>query len=283
MPPLHHSLVALLAAVALAVSAGCDPDEPASTATTAPPEPTSTAPTTTTTAPPPKPGRIIVAGDSVIFDAAPALGSLLGAERAEVVGLVAPALTRPAMRALLASRAAEAPTDLVVVMVGIWERAYLSPTGAALGDPGWEEAYVTEVLEPVRGSLAGTGAHLLLLRPPPMRDTRTEQDLTALGAIWQRYAATHPDTVTYADTAGWFDGPGFKDLLPDPMTGELARARRVDGTHLCETGARRLAAGIESLLATTVQRPLPVPVGAPSPDLSWTSRFPADECPPVTG
>ena len=283
MPPLHRLLVALAAVLAVVGAAGCESADDAAVEATTTTASTTTTLITTTTAPP-EPGRIIVAGDSVVFDATPALAALLGPERAEVVGMVAPALTRPAMRSELARRVAEAPTDLLVVMVGIWERAYESPSGATLGQPGWEESYVTEVLEPVRAAVSAAGARLLFLRPPPMRDAQAEQDIAALGQVWDRFASVNEDTVRYVDSSVWFESTlGFQELLTDPSTGAPVRVRRTDGMHLCEHGARRLAQGIESVLSTVVARPLPAADESATEDPAWTSRFPADECPPVTG
>lgn len=277
-------LFALLGAVLGPLLMGCQSsDDPsASTSTPTTHRTTTTASTTTTTAAP-EPIRIIVAGDSMAYDTGPAVQAALDPASAEVVTMVAPALTTPTLRHQIEDRVSEVPTDVVVVMVGVWERGFTTSSGADFGEPGWAEGYEAEVLMPFTAAMAAHGTQVLLLREPPMRDEAANPELLALQGIWEQFAAAHPGALFVHDSGTWVEGAtGYHELLPS-AAGVPERIRRTDGIHLCAAGAIRIGAGIIGLLPLLLDRawePQLVPgweAGA------WTDRFPSDECPPVAG
>lgn len=224
--------------------------------------------------PPPPPPVVVVAGDSIIYDVSPALVDALDPHAAWVVPLIAPALSAESIRVALLATVDETDADVVYVMVGVWERAYRTPAGATIGDPGWSTTYIDDVIDPLGQSITARGARLVFLGPPPIRVASDEAQIAELERLWNEYAASRPD-VRFVDSDTW--------LLDSDVFVELDgphRLRRVDGVHLCAEGARRIAAGIIDELAPELEaaRTAPRPGWGSGP---WVGRFPVDECPPV--
>lgn len=225
--------------------------------------------------PPPPPPVVVVAGDSIIYDVSPALVDALDPHAAWVIPLVAPALSAESIRVLLLSTVDETDPDVVFIMVGVWERAYRTPEGATIGEPGWSAAYIERVIDPLARSIVARGARLVFLGPPPIRVVSDDAQIAELERIWDEYAAPRPG-VSFVDSDAWLlDSDVFVELDgPD-------RLRRIDGVHLCAEGARRIAAGIIDELTAELEaaRTAPRPGWESGP---WVGRFPADECPPAT-
>ncbi|MDZ7673464.1 MAG: hypothetical protein U5K30_00100 [Acidimicrobiales bacterium] len=270
----------LLAAVVLAL-AGCSDaggsseeatlavDRESTSSTGAP----TTEATTTTSAEPPV---IISAGDSIIYDVSPVLVDALDPDVARVVPLVAPAMA-DASTSVLRQRIVDERADLTILMVGVWERVHETAGGHELGEPGFREEYRAEALDPLRDAAAQVGGDVLLLGPPHLRDSTAEAQINQLEASWREYAA-EVSNVDFIDADTWLgDHAGFIEITPT-NDGQTVRLRRLDGIHLCEEGVRRIAAGLMEFLSEM----LASPPHAGWEQGDWTSRFPADECPPVT-
>lgn len=248
---------------------------PAGSVETTAPTTTTTSTTTAATESP----TVIVAGDSIIYDVSPALVEALDPETARVVPMVAPSMSAESSQvAILEAITAERP-DVVVVMVGIWERVYRTPDGAELGDPGWDEAYATVALDPIAEAVAEIGGRLLILGPPHIRVPEDDAEITKLEEVWRDYADAHSD-VAFVDADPWLnDSAVFVELDEDGPT--TTRIRRIDGIHLCEEGARRIASGILDQLAPELEG-VATPPATGWETGAWTARFPADECPPTS-
>jgi hypothetical protein len=225
--------------------------------------------------PPPPPPGVVVGGDSIIYDVSPALVDALHPDAAWIVPLITPALSDHASRNTLLSAVEEQNADVVFVMVGVWERIYRAPDGTTLGDPGWDDAYVANVVDPLAEAISGAGARLVLLGPPHIRVAADDAQIGELERIWAEYAAAEQG-VTFLDSDPWLvDADRFVDI------DGTERIRRLDGLHLCAEGARRIATGIIGELSTELE----AAGTAPRPGWesgSWVNRFPSDECPPVT-
>lgn len=275
-------LAAFASAALVAGACGADDTESTANTTTESSEdattsaPTTGAPTTSTTVP--EPPTVIVAGDSIIYDVAPALSEALDPGAAEVLSMVAPSLAAESSRIALVRQIDEAEPDVVVVMVGVWERAHVTASGFGLGDPGFGAEYRSEALDPVVASVEAVGGRLLILGPPHLREASAERQMVQLEQIWTEFAAGH-EAVDFVDADTWLgDAGAFTEL--EQAGDRTVRLRRTDGIHLCEEGARRIATGVLGLIdsgtpATTVEPGRGWETGA------WTARFPADECPPV--
>lgn len=276
MPRLWRLLAPCLAAVA-GIAACSGADDVVATATTTTTETTtttSTTTTTTTTAPPAPPPVLVVAGDSIIYDVSPVLVDALEPDAARVIPLVTPALSADSNRVTLLSTVDEADPEVVIIMVGIWERTYETPEGAVLGDPGWGTAYIDDVIDPLAQEINANGGRLVLLGPPHIRVTADDAQIATLEQNWSDYADSQPG-VRFVDSDSWLlDSEIFVELDGDD------RIRRLDGIHLCAEGARRIAAGIidevSDELAAAQTAPRPGWESGP-----WIERFPPDECPPA--
>lgn len=264
-------------ATGLAVTA-CSSDDPE----TAPPATATSAPPTTTAAgEPATSARIVAAGDSLMYDTAPALAAALDPATSDVVSMVVPSLHAASARSTLYEAVRAEPTDVVVVMVGVWESGFETEAGADITEPGWGDGYRREVLDPLVGELAGAGAHLLLVAEPPMGAPDAQARFDTIAAVWEQLAQDRPEDASFADSATWLGG-GDEYLevatLPD---GSTRRLRRTDRVHLCGEGAARIALGlIDEIDAVVDPRWEPAVVDGWE-DGPWTDRFPADECPPV--
>lgn len=268
----------VLLTIALFTIAACG-DDPATDAAATPTTTTSTIEPPTTTAPPTP--VVLVTGDSIVYDVAPAVEAALEPDSADVVSLVTPSLGTEPSRSTLISQIEEEDVDVAIVMVGIWERAYRTTSGASLGDEAFAADYRTEALDPIREAVAANGGRLVLTGPPPLRVEADQAQIEALETIWSAYADDH-DGVDFVDADDWIGGGGiYIDVDREgPETVDrpaAARLRRTDGIHLCAEGARRIAAGMIDTISPELDGQPPV-----DPDWEqgpWTARFPEDECP----
>lgn len=221
---------------------------------------------------------LIIAGDSIIYDVAPALVEALDPYSARVLPVVAPSLAADSSRVTLLRRIDAAQPDLVIVMVGVWERAHVTEGGFGISDDGFGAEYSRDALRPVLDGVDAIGGRLLILGPPHLKEAAAERQIAELERIWSDFAAENDDLVDYVDADTWIGSyPTFTELEQSGST--ITRLRRIDGVHLCEEGARRIATGVLDLVATEL------PDAEPKPDSgwergAWTARFPDDECPP---
>lgn len=271
--PLRAASLAAMATGLLLGACASDDDEP----------PGTTAPTTAPTPPEPPATvvRILAAGDSLMYDTAPALAAALDPATSDVEAMVVPSLHAAAARTTLYDAMRAEPTDAVVVMVGVWESGFVTAGGLEITDPGWGEGYRAEVLDPLVEEVAAAGVHLVLVEEPPMRAADAQERFSAIAVEWQRLAADRPDAVTFARSATWLGGgDAYLEIatLPD---GSERRLRRTDGIHLCAEGAVRIARGLIDELDAVVDPSWEPEVLEGWEDGPWTDRFPLDECPPV--
>lgn len=269
MPARRLVRTVLVAAFVLASCAESDIAAPPPTSSPASSPADDSPPTTPATLP-----SVVVAGDSIIHDVAPAVEAALEPAAAAVLSVLSPSLGDPANRETLLRSAARARADVVVVMVGVWERFHTTEAGLQIGDAGFVEAYTSEVLEPLAAALDRDGRRLLILGPPVLKVPEDQAVVAELEAIWSAYAAATA-TVHFVDSDRWLGDAGYAELAP--VSGE--RLRRLDGLHLCAAGAARITEGLISEVAAV----LGTAGVTPSTDWergSWTGRFPEDECPP---
>lgn len=222
---------------------------------------------------------LMVAGDSIMYDVAPALVEALDPSAATVLTVVAPSLAAESSRVTLIDRVEASHPDLLVVMVGVWERAHVTASGFVLGDAGFGAEYLDEALEPVVEAVSSAGGRLLILGPPHLREDTAERQIIELERIWTSFATANPGVVDFVDADAWLGaGPAFVEIEQQGST--TTRLRRTDGIHLCAEGARRIASGVLSVLATSSPDVTPTPPTGWEKG-AWTDRFPADECPAV--
>ena len=271
---------ALVLATCILSSCGFDPSsEQASTTATS-----ASAATTTSLPPggrqptPDDPLRVILAGDSVMADLAPAVIDALGrGGSVEAKFVLAPGVALDATSTVLwRQQLSTFDPEVIVVLVGTWE------TDGDLGPPGrlgWRARYDREVLDPFVELVTGEGAELIWVGMPAVRDATSTFLLAELNAAYGGLADRH-EQVTYVPGGEFVSAPdgGYAEFLEGPDG--LERARRVDGLHLCPAGAIRLAEPVIDAIADRWN----VPRADDWQTGDWR-RPPAllkpEECPPV--
>ena len=202
--------------------------------------------------------RVIVFGDSVTFDAVPAITALLESTGAAVVTSRAiggigfaqlPDVESYFVDDLLGSE----PPDAMVVMVGGWDFE------AALNDPTHYRRLIDEALVPL--DAAGVGVVWLTMPPTPPGEGN-EAGRTVVNTVYRNAAVAWPDRIALIDTAtllGDEDGD-FARFLPgiDGLPVQIRKVRdgRDDG-HLCQAGAALLADAVYTALADGFALPEP--------------------------
>lgn len=298
MPAATLVTMAVLVAGCGAGGGAAPPDSAAGTdSTQGPSAPTSVAtsiPTTTTTAPPSPPLdaaghraltpqdplRVLVLGDSEMYDASAAIKAAL--ESTGVATVTEGAVfgfglneENPAdWRAYFPRVLAESQSELVIMMLGSWDHLYVNRYGV--------DTYAATV-EEATNALLSTGAQVLWLGEPPNDPARGTVGLREqVNEVYASLPAAHPGQVAYLDlTPVLTDESGqFTDILPGLAGPE--RIRKATGNHFCPAGAQRVA----DLVTTTV-----TPVWAlPAPAADWSfgawrgdARYdnPAGSCPPI--
>ncbi len=187
--------------------------------------------------------RVLIAGDSVLAEAAGPLVFALeatGGARADFT--LGPHLPRdePDIAVWQAALDRTRP-DLVVVSVGHWE--YLTVLGdfaaGRLLEPG---SYPAEVLEPFVDLVTAQGARVLWVGPAVISDADEAEFVADLEADFRTLAGQRPE-VDFVDADTWVAPEGFTATLPGP-DGDPVQVRRADGIHLCPTGQVLLARGL---------------------------------------
>lgn len=223
--------------------------------------------------------RVILAGDSVMNGLAPAVATALneGGE-SQVAYELAPSIARDAAsRVLWQRQLEESHPDLVVMLIGTWERgdANFEP-----GDPAWASWYQENVLDPFADMITSAGTRILWLGMPAVENDADTLQLVALNSQFQALA-DRDDMVDYVEGGEVLNGPdgGYTDRLPS-VDGTVERVRRVDGLHLCPGGAARLAVPVIQY----AQQEWNVSVGLDWENAPWREPPTLDhpeECPPV--
>ena len=235
-----------LAAVATALLlVGCGADDgdtaAAGPTSTAPPATSAPAPTTAADVP-----RVLIAGDSVMEEAAGALTYAIEATgAAHAAFALGPDLPRDAADVAVWQAALdEHRPDLVVVSVGHWE--YLEVLGDfAEGDLLEPGTYASEILDPFADLVTADGARLLWVGPLVIEDAEEAEFVDGLQRDFEALAERRDD-VDFVDADTWVAPDGFRATLPGP-DGQPVPVRRADGIHLCPEGQVLLAEGLLSV------------------------------------
>ena len=235
------------------------------------------------------PLRVLVLGDSIMYDAVPGIEAALESTGRAVVdggavlgfGLARGYDWRSEWRRLLLERR----PHVVVLMFGTWDH-----DSALAQPPGWYEALVDEAAD-----LLTTGGTKVVWVGMPETDRswhvwagpghppeHGEEGRRYVNGVYERRAAARPG-VAYVDPATIFGGPGggYEPFLADPDDGLPERARKTDGAHLCPAGAARMGAAVLRELGGRAALPAPAPAWADGP---WRldGRYftnPPGECP----
>jgi hypothetical protein len=266
--------LALGLAVLLFGACGDDGDAAAPATTTA----TTATPSTTTLVAPTTTGpadlqSVLIAGDSVLAEAAAPLGFAIeatGEARADFV--LGPDLPRDAADEAVWQAALDRyRPDLVVLSVGHWE--YLEVLGDfATGDLLEPGTYATGILDPFADLLTQDGAQVLWVGPLVIADADEAEFVDGLEQDFEALADRRDD-IDFVDGDRWVAPEGFSTTLPG-SDGAPVTVRRADGIHLCPEGQVLLAQGLLEVVAADLEL-------TPSP--TWADEWRADQEPEPGG
>jgi hypothetical protein len=216
---------------------------------------------------PQDPLRVLIVGDSVMYDATPGIAAALTATGvvtvtpATVFGL---GLSTPRSVYDWAAHWAQwVSTDHPDLVIGGWDVAAAHSHGQ-----DWYRALVDRA-DAVLGSGGAAVAFLEYPqnRPPtiPGQPTPDEQAREAgrqvVNRVFAAEADDHPQTVGFIPTASVLENHGTYAAYLPAADGGLVRVRKRDNVHFCPAGSERLGADIVSALQA--------PMALPKPDPSW--------------
>jgi hypothetical protein len=234
-------------------------------------------PTTT----PRSPVRVLLAGDSVMRNLAPALKAALGdGGRADVRFILAAVIQNdPTVRITWEEQLRTFRPEIAVMFIGSWETFEIIRHGGVLGDPAWRAQYERDILDPWVQFITSGGARVVWVGNAVAGDPAVTDNFAAYDNVLRALPERWPQVtfVTSAVALNGSVGPGYHDVVMGD-DGVPVRTRQTDGLHLCADGAARLAAVVVDALAPAV-------VARPGWDSGpWrrdTAIFPPEKCPPV--
>lgn len=209
---------------------------------------TTTIPTTTTTIPSWTATRAMWHGDSIAFDAAPAILAAL-----EAAGLDTETIAFPGIRlteyedgrdrfALLVERVEEWQPEVFVHQLSVW-------------DAGRSDAEQNEALTTFWSLLAERDIALVIVTAPVVTPELADPGMARLVAAAQELAARHPDRILVLDQT-----PVFGDVYQRDVDADGVPERKPDGVHLCPSGAARIAVWLVEELSRHLVDLRPAPV-----------------------
>jgi hypothetical protein len=200
---------------------------------------------------PPMPARqtVLLIGDSMMAGSlGAAISRTLGANpRFRVVraAQVATGLSRPDLfdwMSVVGPLLEREKPQLVVCSLGAndGQRIFENDRALSFGTAAWNKAYRERVSAMMR-KLAGSGARVLWLGLPPMRDERLSRRAAHLSRIFSA-SAKRARRVDYLELRMLVAGPdgGYTTFLRGPG-GQMLRVRMEDGVHYSPAGSRLVA------------------------------------------
>lgn len=220
------------------------PDATADSTPTGTPAPTDE---TSTTAPLPSVSRVLLLGDSVLYDASPGVVAALESAGLTVqnnsfpgAGLLSDQMD---VGPLYRDSLAQFRPDLVVYQFSLWDRGTPDEQFAAY------EAFAQQVND--------AGAQLLFVTEPPIRTDLSGGIIAQLPDVAARVVAEDPARRGLLDsTAVW----GTEFALD--IDGDSVPERKPDGVHICPSGSARFGAWLAAELTTRYQGLTPTEASA---------------------
>ena len=220
------------------------------------------------------PLRVLFAGDSLAIEtAAPTMAALRGGGSAGASFVGAPVIPRgPLGRLFWSNTLDESDPDVVVLLIGVWERMGFKQARSA-GQT--LSQYRAEVIDPFVDLVTSRGAELVWVSSPVVREPVASSELSFMNEIFEGVSQID-DRVTYIDANRRITGPTgeYVEIATGP-DGSAQRLRRQDGTHLCPDGAVRMAEPVIGYVADRWN----VPVDQNWPEGAWRTADPFEAAP----
>jgi peptidoglycan/LPS O-acetylase OafA/YrhL len=216
------------------------------------------------------PLRVLIVGDSVMFDASLGIQAALqatGVVKADIHAILGLGLSQPSYHwpTLWTQWVTEVHPDVVVALVGGWDSLNALSHGAA---------WYTTLVDQANAILTAQGARVVWLeypqnRPPDIPgvhhpdEAANEAGRQLVNRVLAQSASTAAATVAFLPSGPTLEDNGrYTAFLPAP-DGTLERVRKKDNVHFCPAGAMRVGALVEEALAPVA--------GLPAPNPTWVS------------
>jgi peptidoglycan/LPS O-acetylase OafA/YrhL len=200
------------------------------------------------------PLRVLLFGDSYMYDASPGMAAALDA-----TGMVAPtesglfgfSITEGEWQKVIRERLDQYRPELVVAQWARFDEAWLDEHGA--------DAYLLKLREAI-GLMVDHGASVAVVGLAPSQTDGLDTAPVArhINALFQTMPAAFPGKVIYVDPDPIVAPDGRPHLSIDGPTGSL-RVRKADLSHFCPDGSARFGQALTTLLSEVAAVPVPDP------------------------
>jgi peptidoglycan/LPS O-acetylase OafA/YrhL len=200
------------------------------------------------------PLRVLLFGDSYMYDASPGIAAALDA-----TGVVAPTesglfgftITDGDWRKVIRERLDQYRPELVVAQWARFDEAWLDEHGS--------DAYLPKLREAI-GLMVDHGASVAVVGLAPSQTDGLDTSPVArhINALFQTMPAAFPGQVIYVDPDPIVAPDGRPHLSIVGPTGSL-RVRKADLSHFCPDGSARFGQALTSLLSQVAGVPVPDP------------------------
>jgi peptidoglycan/LPS O-acetylase OafA/YrhL len=198
-----------------------------------------------------EPLRVLLLGDSFMYDAAPGIMQALtvtGMVRVTDKSATGFTLTRSAWRDLWPVAVNESQPELIITLWGSFDNPKLLDNA---------ESY-RAIFNEAMGVLLGGGATVALISVPPSISgggvNLTKNDRT-INTLFREQVTTYPGRAIYIDSEPVVAPKGTAELSIDTPTGKQ-RVRKIDLHHFCTEGSARFGDAMLDLVS---------PLGVPTP------------------
>jgi hypothetical protein len=200
------------------------------------------------------PLRVLLFGDSYMYDASPGIAAALDA-----TGVVAPTesglfgftITDGDWRKVIRERLDQYRPELVVAQWARFDEAWLDEHGS--------DAYLPKLREAI-GLMVDHGASVAVVGLAPSQTDGLDTSPVArhINALFQTMPAAFPGQVIYVDPDPIVAPDGRPHLSIVGPTGSL-RVRKADLSHFCPDGSARFGQALTSLVSQVAGVPVPDP------------------------
>jgi hypothetical protein len=200
------------------------------------------------------PLRVLLFGDSYMFDASPGMAAALqstGVVDVAQAGLWGFTITHGDWRKAILERLDQARPELVVAMWARFDEAWLDEHGAAAYEPKLREAIGLMVSH--RASVAIVG-----LAPSQTDGVDTAPVDRNINRLFESMVDDFPGQVVYVDPDPIVAPDGLPHLSIQGPAGPL-RVRKADLSHFCPDGSARFGEALTTLLTRVAAVPSPDP------------------------
>ena len=198
--------------------------------------------------------RVLLFGDSYMYDASPGMAAALdatGVIDSTQSGLWGFTLTEGPWRRTLEDQLADHRPELVVAMWARFDAAWLAEHGRAAYEPQLREAIAMMVDR-------GAAVAIVGLAPSQTSGVDTSPVGLEINDVFASMVTAFPGKVLYLDPDPIVAPDGVPRLTIDTPTGPL-RVRKADLSHFCPDGSARFGEAVTTLLKDVAAIPAPDP------------------------